>query len=249
MHKRWTTLGIGLLVALALAATAVAMDVAELLQALDDARFLAGTVGGFTVSVVSESNGEVEEAELELAFKEIDGEDYTRIDFLAPEEIAGQVFLVTPEATYFWQPELFEPIRTSGAQAAFGDAPVAQISGIRFLGDYTIAARREVAGEAGTPLLEVELEATRPGVAFQRIVVRADAASLTPRELELYAATGVLLYRVILTGYDELDGDKFVRDQIVEDALRAGNRTTLSILSVRTEPLPDELFDQQALGD
>jgi len=249
MHKRWTTLGVGLLMALALGATAAAEDDAQLLQALDDARFLAGDVGGFTVAVVSESDGEVEEAELELAFKEIDGENYTRIDFLAPEEFAGQVFLVTPEATFFWQPELFEPIRTSGAQAAFGDAPVAQISGIRFVEDYTIAERRDLEDEEGAALLEIELKATRPEVAFQRIVVLAEADSLIPRELELYAATGVLLYRVILTGYDELDGDKYVRDQIVEDALRAGNRTTLSILSVRTDPLPDELFDPEALGD
>jgi len=249
MHKRWTTLGMGLLVALALAVNAVAAtDDAELLQALDDARFLSGSVGGFTVSVVSESNGEVEEAELELAFKEIDGENYTRIDFLAPEELDGQVFLVTPEGTFFWTPDLDFATPFPGNRAGFGSTPVAQISGIRFAEDYTIADRREMEDEAGDLMLELELEATRPGVVFQRIVVLAEADALIPRELELYAATGVLLYRVFLTGYDEFDGDVFVRDQVVEDMILTGTRDSLSILAVRLDPLPDELFDPDALG-
>lgn len=221
----------------------------ELLAALDRARFLDAPASQLTVVVRSESNGEVEEAELRLAFKEIGGKNYVRVDFLRPADQAGQVFLVTPDATFFWQPELFAPIRTSGAQAAFGDAAVAQLSGIRFADDYRIDAQREARDADGNPLLQLDLRATSPAIPFQALTVVVDVASGRPRELQLLALTGVLLYRVFLTEYAELDGDLYVRTQTIENALLEDSQTILSIVAVDTEPLPDEAFDPARLGE
>ncbi|GAB4305911.1 MAG: hypothetical protein Kow0097_04960 [Candidatus Bipolaricaulota bacterium] len=221
----------------------------ELLVALDRARFLDSPATQLTAIVRSETDGKVEEAEVLLALKEVEGQDYVRIEFVRPEEQAGQVFLVTPQGTFFWQPDLFSPIRTSGAQAAFGDAAVGQLSGIRFADDYEIAERRQVLDKEGNPLLELDLRATSPEVPFQALTVTVDVASGQPRELQLRAVTGVLLYRVLLTEYAELDGDTYVREQIVENALVEGNRTTLVIRAVGFEALPDEAFDPARLGE
>ncbi|MBC7220312.1 outer membrane lipoprotein-sorting protein [Candidatus Bipolaricaulota bacterium] len=220
----------------------------DLLAALDRARFLDTPASQLTVVVRSEVDGEVDEAEVRLAFKEIAGGDHVRIEFVRPEDQAGQVFLVTPQGTYFWQPELFAPLRTSGTQAAFGDAAVAQLSGIRFAEEYRIAAEREALATDGTPILELELRATSPGVPFQALVVTVDPAG-RPRELRLLAVTGVLLYRVTLVAYAELDGDVYVREQVVENALVEGSRTVLTIVDVSFETLPDEVFDPAGLGD
>lgn len=221
----------------------------ELLATLDRARFLDSPASQLTALIRSEADGKVDEAEVRLAFKEIDGESYVRIDFLRPADQAGQVFLVTPLATFFWQPELFAPIRTSGAQAAFGDAAVGQLSGIRFADDYRIADRRSVQGATGQNLVELELAAVSPSVPFQTVVVQVDTETSRPRELQLRAVTGVLLYRVLLTDYAELDGDLYVREQIVENALVEGSRTTLIIRAVGFDPLPDEAFDPARLGE
>lgn len=75
----------------------------------------------------------------------------------------------------------------------------------------------------------------------------AEGSSLRPRELRLLAPTGVL-FRALLTGYAELDGDLYVRNQAVENALVEGNRTVLSIIAVSLAPLPDEAFDPLRLG-
>jgi hypothetical protein len=218
----------------------------DLLAALDRARFLDAPASQLTAIVRSESDGEVEEAELRLAFKEIGGESYVRIDFLRPVDQAGQVFLVTPDATFFWQPELFAPIRTSGTQAAFGDAAVGQLSGIRFADNYRIASQQPA---QGSDLLELELRAISPSVPFQTVIVLVDPSSGRPRELRLLALTGVLLYRVFLMEYAEINGDIYVRDQIVENALVAGSQTTLSIVAVSFEALPDEAFAPAQLGE
>ncbi len=214
-----------------------------LLLALDRARFLDLPVGQLTVLVRSEEDGKVEEAELLLAFREIGGADYVRIEFLRPADLAGQVFLVTPDGTFFWGPELFAPLRTSGAQVGFGDAPVGQLSGIRFADDYRIVSQRE---EGGATVLE--LQALSPAVPFQAVVVVVDPATELPRELRLLAPTGILLYRVLLTEYARFDGDLYVREQVVENALVEGSRTTLTIVGIRVAPLPEEAFDPGRLG-
>lgn len=238
MRRAIVTLGMAVLGLVALGA-----EGDELLLSLDRARFLDLPVGQLTVLVRSEQDGKVDEAELLLAFREIGGADYVRIEFLRPADLAGQVFLVTPDGTFFWQPELFAPLRTSGAQVGFGDAPVGQLSGIRFAGDYRIASQRE---EGRATLLE--LRALSAGVSFQIVEAVVDPTTGLPRELRLRAPTGILLYRVLLTEYAQLNGDLYVREQVVENALRAGSRTTLTIVGVRLEPLPEEAFDPGRLG-
>lgn len=222
---------------------ALGVEEGGLLLSLDRARFLDLPVGQLAVLVRSEEDGKVEEAELLLAFREIGGSDYVRIEFLRPADLAGQVFLVTPDGTFFWQPELFAPLRTSGAQVGFGDAPVGQLSGIRLADDYRIASQRE---EGGAILLE--LRARSPAVPFQIVEVVVEPATGLPRELRLRAPTGILLYRVLLTEYAQLEGDLYVREQVVENALLVGSRTTLTIVGVRGEPLPEEAFDPTRLG-
>lgn len=221
----------------------------DLLVALDRARFLDAPASQLTVVVRSESGDEVEEAELRLAFKDISGESYVRIEFLRPADQEGQVFLVTPQGTFFWQPELFSAIQLSGAQVGFGDVPVGQLAGIRFADDYQIEAQREEEGEGGAVVLALELRANSPTVPFQTVIVVVDPSSSRPRELRLLAVTGVLLYRVHLAEYAEVDGDLYVRDQVVENVLLNGTQTALSIVGVEFEPLPDEAFDPALLGE
>lgn len=240
-------------IAVALAGLAGALGVhgqeGDPLAALDRARFLDAPASQLTVVVRSVSDGEVEEAELRLAFKEIEGESYARIEFLRPADQEGQVFLVTPQGTFFWQPELLSAIQLSGAQVGFGDVPVGQLAGIRFADDYQIAAQQEEVGEGGAALLVLELRANSPTIPFQTVIVVVDPSSGRPRELRLLAVTGVLLYRVHLTEYAELDGDLYVRDQVVENVLLNGTQTALSIVGIEFEPLPDEAFDPALLGE
>jgi len=218
----------------------------ELLRSMDEARFLSSASTTLDAEVIAEEGGEVSTARLTLMLREEGEESFVRIEFQSPEELSGQVFLSIPSGTYFWQPELFEPIRTSATQAAFGDAAVAQISGVRFEGNYQVTARSEVNDGV---LWKLELAALRPDVAFQSLAVLVDPDSLRPQELLLYSATDTLLYTVVVESYAELQGDLYAQSQLVENALIEGNRTRLIILEARIEELPRELFDPDELSD
>lgn len=222
----------------------------ELLIALDDVRFFTEDVNQITVAILSETPDETREASIRLQFAELDDGTYSRIEFLSPAELAGQIFLSTPEAAYFFGPDLDFPIKTSATTEVFGDTAVAQTSGIRFAESYTVEARRDAVAENGTALLEVDLAAIDFTVAFQAVTVIVDAESLQPISMTLYALSGLPFYEVFFEAYETREDteDVYVRTQRIVNLLLIGRRTATEIVELGIEELPETLFDPDQLG-
>jgi len=235
--------------ALALPIAAQEIDDASLLAAFDAATALDADATGLIVRIVSETADGTRDATIRLQFRSTDAGSSARIEFLAPDELAGQIYLSTPDGTFFFGPDLDFPIRTGATAEVFGDAAVAQTSGIAFSGDYRIAERRSIAGDDGALLLEVELVATDPAVAFQEITVIADPDSLRPISAVLHAISGLPLYDLHYLEYAVRGGaDVYVRRQEIVNRLLAGNRTMSEILEISTDEVPASQFDPDALG-
>ncbi len=241
-------LALTLLVAMPAIAQTTLSD-ADLLSALDDARFPAADVNVLRIHVTSTTPDATRDAEILLQFGEIAGQDYARIEFLSPAEMAGQIYLSTPDATYFFGPDLASPIKTSATAEVFGDSAVAQTSGIRFVSKYTIAARRTAQGSDGADLLELDLVAVDYTVAFQAITVRVDSGTLRPLSARLYAVSGLPFYDVVYTSYVTRDtGDVYVSVQEIANRLFLGRVTTSEVLEATATDLPAALFDPTLLG-
>jgi hypothetical protein len=251
MNKRTLALVMGglALVALGLGAHAQALPPDdELLAALDAARFTDSEVNSLKVRIQSVTPDETREATLSLRFATIEGADRARIEFLEPAELAGQIYLSTPDATYFFGPDLDFPIKTSATAEVFGDAAVAQTSGIRYLGKYTVADRRVVT-DGAQELWELDLAAVDFSVAFQAITVRIDPSTLRPLYATLYALSGFPFYDVAFPEYATREsGDTYVRTQVITNRLFAGRVTTSETLEATVDNLPDSLFDPSLLG-
>jgi len=225
----------------------------DLLRSIDDARF-TDTATSITILIVAESPDEVKEATLQLRFKTIDGDDASRIEFLAPDELAGQIYLTTADGTFFIGPDLDFPLQVQPTNAVFGDAAVAQTSGIRFADDYTVAERRTVTGETGQEWIELDLEAIDFTVAFQLATVKIDPETGRAISTILYAISGLPFYEVFYDIYDSLAGqdrapDEYARVQRIVNLLLVGNVTTTEIVDVSAAELPDELFDPDLLAE
>ncbi len=245
-------LALALALTLLVAAPAIAQTAlsdSDLLSALDEARFPAADVNVLRIHITSITPGATREAEILLRFKQISGKDYARIEFLSPADMAGQIYLSTPDATYFFSPDLTSPIKTSATAEIFGDSAVAQTSGIRFLSKYTITARRTVQGADGSKLLELDLAAVDYTVAFQVITVHVDPVTVRPVSATLYAVSGLPFYDVTYKNYVTRDnGDAYVAVQEITNRLFAGRTTTSEILDASAADLPDALFDPALLG-
>ncbi len=224
---------------------------ATLLEAFDKARFFDSDATSIRTRVVSETPDETSEAEIRLLFGEIDGASISRIEFLAPDELAGQIYLVTPEDTFFFGPDLDEPLAVGGTQAVFGDSAVAQTAGIRFAEDYTVDARRVVTDENGQELIEVDLDAVDFSVAFQQASVKADPETLRPISVVLYAFNEDLpFYEVFYEDYATRgESDVYAKVQRIENRLLVGRITTSEILEIGTDELDEALFDPSRLAE
>jgi len=221
----------------------------ELLQAFDDLRFFDDDVTSLRVRITSTKADEVDEAEVLLLFAEIDGEDYTRIEFLSNDDVLGQIYITTPDGTFFFAPDLDEPFQVSGNQEVFGDSPAAQTAGIRFAEDYRIVARRTVTLEDGSAVLEFDLVTEDLAVAFQKTTVTADAETLRPLSVILFAVSGLPFYEVYFEEYvTRADDDVYVSVQRIENQIFAGQTTISEILEIGTDELDPALFDLAQFG-
>jgi outer membrane lipoprotein-sorting protein len=222
---------------------------AELLQRLDAARFSDASVTSIRVRITSETPDEVREAEVLVYFGEIDGASTARIEFLAPEELLGQVYLSTPDATYFYAPDLDFPIRTSATAELFGDAAVAQTSGIRFAEGYAIEERRSVVRENGAEVWEIDLVAVDETIAFQFITLIVDPGELRAMSATLYGLSRFPFYEVHYEVYETRNGiDVYAATQRIVNLFLVGRQTISETLEIGTEELPTSLFDPDALG-
>jgi hypothetical protein len=221
----------------------------ELLQQLDRVRFPDDVVTSIQVRITATSPDEVRVAEVIVYFGEIEGGSYARIGFLAPEELAGQTYLTTPEATFFISPDLDFPIKVQANVELFGDAAVAQTSGIRFADGYVIEERTTVLAEEGTPRYELTLVAEDPTIAFQTVQLVVDAETLRPLSGTLLGLSDFPFYDVFFEQYATRgEEDLYVSTQRIISLLLQGRETVTETVEISSEPLPEDWFDPDALG-
>jgi len=221
----------------------------DLLQRLDEARFPDPSVTSIHVRITSETPDETRLAEVVIYFAEIDGASYTRIEFLAPEELLGQIYLSTPDATYFYSPDLDFPIKTSATAELFGDAAVAQTSGIRFAEDYTISERRTAVAEDGAEVWEIELVAVDETIAFQYVTLIVDPIELRAVSATLYGLSRFPFYEVYYDDYETRgENDVYAATQRIVNLFLVGRQTISETLAIGTEELPQSWFDPNSLG-
>ena len=219
----------------------------ELLQALDDARFINASSFTFTVEILAQRPDGDESSTVKLFFKEIDGEEYSRVEFLAPQDQVGQIYLTTPDGTFFSSPDVDEPLLISGAQSVAGDATVVQTVGILFSDEYTIATRESTTLEDGSPALLLGLEGIDSSVTFPSISVTVDEMNLTVLTMTVFALSGDPVNQVTFEEYGDLDGDLYASRQLIQSELIPENRTLLSTTEFTVDELSDDLFDPEQL--
>ncbi len=242
-----TTIGLLALGVIALAQSDVSDE--ELLQAMDDVRFVDGDEFTMTVDIAAERPDESRQATVKLFFKTIDGEERSRVEFLAPEDMVGDVYLNADDETFFWNPDLATPINLSGSAQVFGDATVVQTVGIGFVDDYQVEGREMGSLEDGAEALVTDMSATNDSVTFPTARVWSDPDTLRPQKMRVFAKSGDPVNDVTFEAYASLEGgDTYVKTQLIQSLLQSANRTQLTITEINPTELSDDLFDPDELG-
>jgi len=172
-----------------------------------------------------------------------------RIDYLAPEELAGDVFLIKGDDIFFWNPDLVSPLKVNGQFEVFGDATVAEVVGIGFQGAYSIESREDTTLDDGTPAIKLALNATRESIAFPLAEVTANALTLQPFNLKLFDESGDLLHDNTFESYTMLDdGRPYFDRQLLDNRIVPVNQTLMIVSNIQNIEPDFDRYDPDLLG-
>ncbi len=173
------------------------------------------------------------------------------IEFTNVEE-RGQKILRVDDELYLFYPDAEDIIPMHGAalkQSMFGDISYEDITeGRNTLDKYDV----EMIGSEmvdGEDCWVIEMIATSKDVPYPKQIVKVGKADYVLREAEYYARSGRILKIVDVTSIEIFnDGRVMVTGMVLEDQLRRGSSTSMTIEKIEVDPrLDDSLFSLRSL--
>jgi outer membrane lipoprotein-sorting protein len=159
--------------------------------------------------------------------------------FLDPPSEKGRATLRLGDNMWLYIPNVGKPIRITSLQSVVGG--VFNNADIMNL-DYSVEYAVEKAVEEPKAYV-LELKARSGAVAYDRLKMRVDRASLTPTEIEAYAASGLLIKTLHFKDIKDF-GNGIRRPAVMEtdSPLHKGYTSIMIYANIKPRTLPDEVF-------
>lgn len=159
--------------------------------------------------------------------------------FLDPPSEKGRATLRLGDNMWLYIPNVGKPIRITSLQSVIGG--VFNNADILNL-DYSVEYAVEKAVEEGKTYL-LELKAKSAAVAYDRLKMRVDRASLTPTEIECYAASGLLIKTLRFKDMKDFGGGlKRPATMETDSPLHKDYKSVMLYGSIKGRKLADEVF-------
>jgi outer membrane lipoprotein-sorting protein len=173
-------------------------------------------------------------------------------EYLTPAREKGTKMLKLENQLWIYSPSTDRIIQISGhmlRQSVMGsdlsyedmmdDRKITEIYNAKIVGTEEIDTRK-------TLILELISKVT--DIAYHSRKMWIDSERYVPLKEELYARSGQLLKRIILSDVKLLEGRWFPTRMIYKDVLKQGNGTEFNITSVKfNQPIPDYIFTKASL--
>jgi outer membrane lipoprotein-sorting protein len=164
--------------------------------------------------------------------------------FLDPPSEKGRATLRLGDNMWLYIPSVGKPIRITSLQSVVGG--VFNNSDILNL-DYGVEYNVEKAAEEGKSYL-LELKAKSGAVAYDRLKMRVDRASLTPTEIECFAASGLLIKTLRFKDMKDFGGGlKRPATMETDSPLYKDYKSVMLYGSIKARTLSDEVFTLEYL--
>ncbi len=169
------------------------------------------------------------------------GNERTLVLTMAPPVDRGQIMLMRDRDLWIFMPSVSQPVRLPLSQRLTGQVANGDLARANFTGDYDarLLGTETIAGENYNVL---ELTAARRGVTYHRVVYWVNQRNYRPHKAEFYTVSGRLLKRAYYRKFEELGGAIRPTRLVLEDTLRAGERSVMEYVNMRQRDLPDKVF-------
>lgn len=165
--------------------------------------------------------------------------------FLDPPSEKGRATLRLADNMWLYIPSVGKPIRITSLQSVvggvFNNADILNL-------DYSVEYNVEKAAEEGRTYL-LELKAKSGAVAYDRLTMRVDRASLTPTEIECFAASGLLIKTLRFKDMKDFGGGlKRPATMETDSPLYKDYKSVMLYGSIKARTLADEVFTLEYLS-
>ncbi len=241
-----TVIGLLLLVVLSVATASEVEPAASAEQILERADRIRFPVYGFQVDVVittNKANGDKESREYRILSN---GNSRTLVQTTAPTIDRGQILLMRDRDLWAFMPNVSQPIRLPLSQKLTGQVANGDLARANFVGDYhpTILRAEEIEGEK---LIVLELKAVDRSVTYHRALYWVNSSDNRPYKAEFYALSNRLMKVCYYRDFQDLGDEVRPTRLVMEDALRAGERSELVYSNMLRKDLPDKVFNKDYL--
>lgn len=159
--------------------------------------------------------------------------------FLDPASEKGRATLRLGDNMWLYIPGVGKPLRITSLQSVVGGVfNNADILNLDYSVEYKVEKAEESAGE-----YRLDLKARSGAVAYDRLKMRVDRASLTPTAIEAYAASGLLIKTLRFKDIKDF-GDGIRRPAVMEtdSPLYKNYKSVMIYAKIKKRALPDEVF-------
>jgi outer membrane lipoprotein-sorting protein len=159
--------------------------------------------------------------------------------FLDPPSEKGRATLRLGDNMWLYIPSVGKPLRVTSLQSVvggiFNNADIMNL-------DYSVEYRVEKVIEEGAGY-QLTLKARSNTVAYDRLQMRVDAATLVPTTIEAYAASGLLIKTLRFKEIKDF-GNGIRRPSVMEtdSPLYQGYKSVMIYANIKPRTLPDEVF-------
>jgi outer membrane lipoprotein-sorting protein len=159
--------------------------------------------------------------------------------FLDPPSDKGRATLRLGDNMWLYIPNVGKPIRITSLQSVVGGVfNNADIMNLDYSVEYAVEKASE---EAKTYVLE--LKAKSGAVAYDRLKMRVDRATLTPTEIECYAASGLLIKTLRFKDVKDFGGGlRRPATMETDSPLHKDYKSVMLYGSIKARTLADEIF-------
>jgi outer membrane lipoprotein-sorting protein len=173
----------------------------------------------------------------------IKGNDKTVVKTTAPARDRGRNLLMLGEDMWAYIPNLKRAVRVSLSQKLTGQAANGDISRMRWSGDYDPKIESQNAQQ-----WVIFLSSKKKGLTYDKVRAWIDKKTFRPVRAEFLSPEGKVLKRASYGGYKQIAGMVRPTEIMIQDALREQEKSTIRILSMKSQKFPDSIFNQNNLS-
>ena len=201
---------------------------------------------GFQVDIVINSTCPDKEPDIRKFRVLSKGNENTVVMITEPASERGQIILMKGGDLWVFMPEVSQPVRISLAQRLTGQVANGDLARANFSGDYNpkIVRTESIGNEK---YLVLELTAVDRSVTYQRVMYWVNEKSGWPLKAEFYSLSNRLMKRCSYENFQTLAGKIRPTRLVMEDAMRAGEKSVLEYSEMKLRDLPDKIFTKEYL--